>query len=383
MPPHQRESKDRCINCGGSHRSADCTKPRVDKKDRPCWVCGKKGHQGRDCPSRGSGRVNAVEDGDEILVCAAGCDCTKGGWSIVTARKPRPHSFTVGDMIGDAFAKKQRRAADRMNAFEALMDLDAEAEIEDSAKNDLGKDDTKDYNEPQNSDNHQKSGHFMQERSNLHARPQEQHKNDAKQAALPPGITSDGEGGFILENLESFCEAVSLSESLNVLDDEVEELMEVGDEEIVIEVALDSAAVANVAQSGIVPYICTVESAGSKAKKCYVDASGGSIENEGEMHMTMQNLEDEGATKPPNTVFQACNVTRPLCSVSKVCDTSPDTSVTFNSQKAVVKRGQRTIATFRRRGGLYMARMKVKRPGGRSPGAPDKGQGFPGQGAKR
>ena len=31
----------RCTNCGGDHRSIECTKPVVDKAMRPCWVCHK------------------------------------------------------------------------------------------------------------------------------------------------------------------------------------------------------------------------------------------------------------------------------------------------------------------------------------------------------
>jgi hypothetical protein len=211
--------------------------------------------------------------------------------------------------------------------------------------------------------------------------PPRQRNEGSDEATLPAGIARDGRGGFVLEDLDSFCQAVSVDNAGNVLDDECEELMEVGDEEMVIEVAIDSAAVANVAQKDIVPYICTVESEGSKTGKHYTDASGGSIENEGEMHMVMQNMEDQRGMKSLKTVFQACNVTRPLCSVSKVCDAHPDANVRFDAKQALVRRGKRVIATFKRRGGLYVARMKVKRPAGRPAGSPD--EGFPGQGATR
>ena len=77
----------------------------------------------------------------------------------------------------------------------------------------------------------------------------------AETPSLPAGIASDGHGGFVIENLDSFCQAVSLNNSLNILNDEPEELMEIGDEEVIIEVAMDSAAVNNVAQKDLVPYM--------------------------------------------------------------------------------------------------------------------------------
>ena len=42
----------KCQNCGGMHNMADCRKPVVDKTDRPCWVCDKKGHLGANCPMK-------------------------------------------------------------------------------------------------------------------------------------------------------------------------------------------------------------------------------------------------------------------------------------------------------------------------------------------
>ena len=136
---------------------------------------------------------------------------------------------------------------------------------------------------------------------------------------------------------------------------------------------------AHVAQKDIVPYIATVESEGSRNNKHYTNASGDAIANEGEMHMKLESL-DELDHKAIMATFQAANVTRPLMAVSKICDSRPDTNVRFDSKKALVRRGKRVIATFHRRGGLYVARMRVKRP---ARADVDPGQGFPRQGVKR
>ena len=49
-------------NCGGDHAVSSCTKPMVERNQRPCWVCGKVGHVGRDCPQKKTQALKAIED---------------------------------------------------------------------------------------------------------------------------------------------------------------------------------------------------------------------------------------------------------------------------------------------------------------------------------
>jgi hypothetical protein len=59
-----------------------------------------------------------------------------------------------------------------------------------------------------------------------------------------------------------------------------------------------------------------------------------------------------------NSVFQVAQVSRPLYSVSKICDSGCD--VTFNKTEGRVLKNGKLIATFPRRGGLYVNTFLVK-----------------------
>ena len=61
----------------------------------------------------------------------------------------------MGDILGNAFAEKDRRAVERQNAFDALKDLDANAEIVKNAENNISTDSKSMVNEPQKEENHE------------------------------------------------------------------------------------------------------------------------------------------------------------------------------------------------------------------------------------
>ena len=66
----------------------------------------------------------------------------------------------------------------------------------------------------------------------------------------------------------------------------------------------------------LAPWIDTSESKGSKRGQPYLSAPGDRIPNFGEKKLRVVTEEGNEAT----ATFQMVNVTRPLCSVSKVCD---------------------------------------------------------------
>ena len=84
-------------------------------------------------------------------------------------------------------------------------------------------------------------------------------------------------------------------------------------------------------------------------------------------------------------------VTRPLHSISMVCDNDFDVAFAkteglvipaglLDEVLAVVK--QKIVAKYRRKGGLYVAKMRVKDPRGKRP-SPAKASPFAGRGTSR
>ena len=71
--------------------------------------------------------------------------------------------------------------------------------------------------------------------------------------------------------------------------------------------------------------------------------------------------EADGGKHDVASTFQVAQVTRPLMSVSKICDQK--FTCHFDDQKAVVKDRQgKIVCTFLRRGGLYICKMNLKSP---------------------
>ncbi len=78
------------------------------------------------------------------------------------------------------------------------------------------------------------------------------------------------------------------------------------------------------------------------------------------LHLLAPNGVGDGEEKI-STVFQVADVTRPLWSVSKVCDAGYD--VKFSKKQATIldEHGQ-PVCVFERQGGLYVARMRLRNP---------------------
>ena len=122
------------------------------------------------------------------------------------------------------------------------------------------------------------------------------------------------------------------------------------------EVVLDSGAVDHVADNAEAPGY-SVESKG-RSNLSFSAANGDRIENRGVMIFNLTTTEGH----PIKSKFQVCDVSRPLWSVGKICDAG--CSVTFDSKGAAVKHSAsgKTLCTFERRGGLYLASMPLFKP---------------------
>ena len=109
-------------------------------------------------------------------------------------------------------------------------------------------------------------------------------------------------------------------------------------------------------------------SAGSKAGKHFLAAGGHRIPNEGQLNLVVKG---EGFTGRVKSTFQAAAVTRPLLSISRICDSG--CKVLFDNQRAIIRKNGKNVGTFIRKGGLYVAELAVLDPG--------KPADFPRQGA--
>ena len=104
------------------------------------------------------------------------------------------------------------------------------------------------------------------------------------------------------------------------------------------------------------------ESAGSRMGQHFVGAGGERIANKGcmDLNLVAPNGSQRGTSLKSR--FQAAKVTRPLHSVSKICDEGYEVRFKKDSATVFDERGK-VIAVYARRGGLYVATMKLKPQG--------------------
>ena len=167
-------------------------------------------------------------------------------------------------------------------------------------------------------------------------------------------------------------------EVLNFLDADDAELnsAETNDNEymdVEIEIAADSGASEHVAADTDAPAYKVEESAGSRSGQHFIGAGGHRMANRGQMKLSMR--ADNGRKgRDVKTTFQVARVTRPLMSVSKICDAGM--SMRFTSTMAVIEDDKgKEVCRFLRKGGLYVASMKLKNPNYKPPPAPFARQG--------
>ena len=101
------------------------------------------------------------------------------------------------------------------------------------------------------------------------------------------------------------------------------------------------------------------------------------MKNKGQMRLLLR-ADDGKKGKDIRTTIQCADVTRPLLSVSKICDAGM--TVTFDAERAIVKdKNGKEVCRFERRKGLYVSSMKIRNPNYKpKPKAAD----FAGRGAK-
>ena len=131
--------------------------------------------------------------------------------------------------------------------------------------------------------------------------------------------------------------------------------------DVEFEVALDSGSTDHVCHTGDVPGYVVEPSPGSRMGQGFIVGNGARVPNDGQ---SVLNLQATNKTTMATT-FQLAKVSRPLMSVGRLCDAGMD--VLFKKDRAdVLATDGSVILSFERQsGGLYVARLKLKKP---SPG---------------
>ena len=180
----------------------------------------------------------------------------------------------------------------------------------------------------------------------------------------PRTITEDGGDCELTHEVCTMFDAES--------DNEADPLLAATDDEVTVEVAQDSGCVCHVCCPEQLPASAIVQKPANGQMRRLVAANNTPIENYG---ITQVVMEQENGTELGGS-FQVADVSRPLHSTSQICDSKsrrcPDGHEVLFTQTTsiVVPAGAlsrflkhcRTIAEYPRKGGLYVAKMKLKTP---------------------
>ena len=178
-------------------------------------------------------------------------------------------------------------------------------------------------------------------------------------------------------------------------DDEDDDAVCVADESVEVEVAMDSGAVDHVINPEDLPGGAVVKPAtGRRANRNFTAANGTPMTNYGEVDVVLEGVEEEDDSMA-NGTFAVTNVTRALHAASRIAD--DDCSILITKTNCQVFKGEvkvtgRTpLTTYRRKGGLYVRRVKLragrmqakKTDGGGKPQPAPKASGRPASGFTR
>ena len=110
---------------------------------------------------------------------------------------------------------------------------------------------------------------------------------------------------------------------------------------------------------GDVPGYVVEASAGSKCGQGFLVGNGERVPNRGQLRLRMKSNGDDGVLM--SSIFQVAEITRPLMSVSKICD--QDMICIFEKSHArIVDQQNNVVARFEREGGLYTCTMRLRKP---------------------
>ena len=105
-----------------------------------------------------------------------------------------------------------------------------------------------------------------------------------------------------------------------------------------------------------------VESPGSRQDPQDIVGNGAEVPNEGQVTLNLEaTINGKPGGNQIKSIFQVAETDRPLISVSRVCELGH--KCVFDEDKAeVIAENGTVLCSFKRKGGLYVAEMKLKAP---------------------
>ena len=162
---------------------------------------------------------------------------------------------------------------------------------------------------------------------------------DDIESALLPIVTDDGEDGYIMPVSDQWVDTE-------------------------IEITLDSGCCEHVMDIADAPGYGTfiAECAGSKKRQNLIVGNGQKVPNQGPVILNMQ-TDSNGIGMPQliRSTFQVAEVTRPLMSVGRICDMGFQCNFMKN-EAIILDANGGEVTRFQRVGGLYVAKLILKKP---------------------
>ena len=124
------------------------------------------------------------------------------------------------------------------------------------------------------------------------------------------------------------------------------------------EVALDSGCTDHVCSDLDAPGYALEESAASRCGGGFTIGDGGILPNQGQKKLHLES----DAKLSIDSIFQIARVARPLMSVGRICDLGNHIAFTDSTATVVAPDGTQVCQFVRKDGGLYVAKLKLKRP---------------------
>ena len=409
-PP--RDKKDlTCPNClKKGHPAWECPEERTDPSQRKCFLCLKKGHEARNCPDRESLRKKPAKALETEPVKHIMC-LDPDGFTPVQRRRQKAQ---LGDFIVTRKVKQVKQekttAKPARNGFKALLVEEPEEQLDSPSHPRAEPQGVRSIESPeeqwevlkaaqipgyQTPWERKKAGEVAKAVEKYEAVMAKQEiiidqeelfqeleaKDTVIDEMLTPltaprksfkGLEFDGNASSaeILQRIKEAAEegrveleSDDILKVLSILEVEHQELDVAEEDEAlwtIIELALDSGAGDHVASACDAPAYQVMESPGSKIRQHFLAAGGAKLPNQGQMTLAMMFPVEDGETEVEST-FQVAEVSRPLFSVSKVCDAGYD--VIFNKKCAKIVNSKGVgVGVFQRQGGLYVAKIRVRNP---------------------